>query len=121
MGVVGEPPNETVPVHVARSRKGGQSFPPDYVFTLPAPNGRFTDKPVMATGPDTTAGPPGRPDAAASLWVLYVDQTLPKTLFAQGAALDSNGAVIMDFCEAQPGPPDDPFCPPRSTHRRSSL
>lgn len=109
MGREGDPIT-SVPIRIARNVDGGETFPADQVYTIGA--GLFADKPVMAAGIDTTTGPPGRSDAHGSLWVMYVDQgTSPRELLVQGAALDVNGDIIMDSCEATPGPPDDPFCP----------
>ena len=76
------------------------------VYTANAP---FTDKPVLATGPDTTMR---AAQAAASLWVFYVDIASPRSIVAQGAALNADGDIIMNFCGNDPATPgDDAFCP----------
>jgi hypothetical protein len=101
-----------VPLHVARSVDAAPPAPwvpfsAADVYTMSA---AFTDKPVLATGPDTTmrAG-----QAAASLWVVYQDTSVvPRVIVAQGAALDANGDIIMNFCGNDPATPgDDAFCP----------
>jgi hypothetical protein len=89
----------TVPTILARSTDGGITFSGTEVYTVNS--GPFTDKPIIATGP-------GSGQAAASVWVIYVDTASPRSVYAEGMALDANGDVIMNFCGT-----GGPFCPRR--------
>lgn len=101
------------PTYVARSVDIAPSAPwvPFSAADVYSVNAIDTDKPVIASGPDTTtSSEPNTQQAAASLWVLYRDYSIPGVV-AQGMALNSNGDVIPNFCGDDPlVPGDDPFC-----------
>ena len=109
-----EPQPLDSPTEVVVSSDGGATFNHVASLGLPAPIGsppevpdHATDKGVMAWGEGSTRG---GATADSSLWVFFIrNNSVPRELWVQGAAIDSNGNIIENFCGSGVG---DKFCPP---------